>query len=782
MSDNLNSPTGNNHLYHCSSWRSSIVAEWNARRSAEMKSPSRLFPLAMNPFGEEEILAMTEVLLTGRLTLGTEVEKAEKKFAEIVGVKYAIMVNSGSSANLLAVSAIANKLRSVHCHPGDHVLVPAVCWSTSVFPLIQNGLCPIFVDVDPRTFNVSLVELERKLTNRVKAVMAVHVLGNSINMKEMMEFVQRYNLILIEDTCESLGSFCNIDNDNKRKMLGTFGDFGTFSFYFSHHITSGEGGMITCNTEEDYNFIRCLRAHGWTRHLTNRQNVEQLYQDIDSRFLFINMGYNLRPLEVQGAMLNVQLDKLHQFNECRRNNLKQIKHCLTHNPKFSCLMSLMEASENIDPAWFGLGVLLHQPYAHQRSEFLKYLESNGIENRPIISGNFIRQPCISAFCNEEQPENYPGAEVIHTRGFFIGIHQIPLDQFLIDKLIEVMLEFPFSPYHTVIITGSGGMLGQYIRDVILERSSTEGPTTLMTSSEPLRIKTKDSEWIFLTRRHGDLRNVDDVKLIFKRYQPTRILHCAARLASFKEMSAKPVDFWLDNVRINNNILQSAFEFQIWFGPIKVVSILSTVMFPKDVHFPTDTSHIDDGPPHPASQSYAYAKRSLAHLTQWYRTQHHCNFVTVLPANFFGAYGDFNHNTAPFVNAFIAKIENQREDNPAVPVVVMGTGKPLRQVMFAYDLAHIIVWTLENYNENEPLIIAGEELTIHQIADLVCEQVDFTGGLHFDNDIQNDGPLRRTADTSRFKSLYPSFQMTPLPIAILKTVQWFRKNKCYSTKN
>jgi len=736
----------------------------------------------MNPFGEYEILAMTEVLLTGRLTLGQEVDKAEKKFAQIVGVPYAVMVNSGSSANLLAVSAIANKLRSVHCNPGDHVLVPAVCWSTSVFPLIQNGLHPIFVDVDARTFNVSLADLERKLTNRVKAVMAVHVLGNSINMQLLMEFIKRHKLLLIEDTCESLGSFCNNVKEGERKMLGTFGDFGTFSFYFSHHITSGEGGMVTCNTEEDYNFIRCLRAHGWTRHLTNRQQVEGLYPDIDSRFLFVNMGYNLRPLEVQGAMLNVQLDKLDRFNACRRDNFRRIKEALSCHQRFSSLMSLMEASEGVDPAWFGLAVLLHRPYTHQRPEFLKYLEKNGIENRPIISGNFIRQPCISTFCDEEHPENYPGAEVIHSRGFFIGVHQIPLDQTVIDKLVDVILAFPFSPYHFTLVTGSDGMLGQYIRDVVLDRSTKDNLAMIITSSMPLKIKAMDSEWIFVTRRDGDLRKLEDVKNIFKRFQPTRVLHCAAHLASIQEMSAKPVDFWLDNVTVNNNILKTAFEFQTWTGTIKLVSILSTVMFPKNAQYPIDASLIYDGPPHSASESYAYAKRALAQLTQWYRKQYGCDFVSILPGNFFGAYGDFNPSTAPLVNALIAKLERQREHNPSAPLQMMGTGKPLRQVMFAHDLAQIVIWAVEHYNENEPLIVAGEEVSISQIAQLICEHVGFNGGFRFDDDTNNDGPLCRTADTSHFKKLYPSFKMTSLSIGIIKTIQWYRSHKTELSKD
>merc|ERR1719401_1072231 len=293
---------------------------------------------------------MTNVLLSGRLTLGENVEKAEKLFAAKVGSPYAVMVNSGSSANLLAVSAIVNKFRKVHCEAGDEVLVPAVSWSTSVFPLIQCGLKPVFVDVDTKTFNVTLETLEKAMTPRVKAVMAVHVLGNSISMTDLNAFTKKHNLMLVEDTCESLGSFW-IDDQGKQRMLGTLGDFGCYSFYFSHHITSGEGGAVVCRTEEDYNFVRCLRAHGWTRHLTNRTEVESKHSEIDSRFLFINLGYNLRPMEVQGAMLCVQLKKLDEFNAIRRDNYSRIKAEL-ETKGYSKIMALMEAADGINPAWF----------------------------------------------------------------------------------------------------------------------------------------------------------------------------------------------------------------------------------------------------------------------------------------------------------------------------------------------------------------------------------------------------------------------------------------------
>jgi CDP-6-deoxy-D-xylo-4-hexulose-3-dehydrase len=727
------------------SWKEAVKTEWLRRRGEDDK-PSALFPLVMNPFGEEEILAMTDVLLSGRLTLGEKVDVAEREFAKMVGSPFAVMVNSGSSANLLAVAAITNKLRKIHCEVGDEVLVPAVCWSTSVFPLLQCGLKPVFVDVNPQTFNVDINELEKKISSRVKAVMAVHVLGNSTCVRDLMNFTSKYNLILIEDTCEALGTF----SEGKR-MLGTSGDFGTYSFYFSHHITSGEGGMVVCKTEDDYNLIRCLRAHGWTRHLTNREEVESSYPDIDPRFLFVNMGFNLRPMEVQGAMLSVQLKKLNEYNACRRDNFSRIQKALHSDSRFSKYMSLMEASKDTDPAWFGIGALLHRAYAHQLRDYLLFLSKNGIENRPIISGNFTRQPCIATYCSEE-PTDYPGADALHMRGFFIGVHQVHISDEKVAKLVDIMLGFPFESRRVVLVTGSSGMLGRHVQNQIDKRG--------------------DTEWIWVTRKDGDLRDQKNVEHLFKKHQPTHVLHLAAKLASIQEMTAKPVDFWLDNVSVNNNVLQTAHKFQRWVGPIKVVSVLSTVMFPKDASFPVGSTEDElfGGRLHEAAESYALAKRALAQLSNWYHKQHGSSFVTILPSNFFGSYGDFNPKTAPLVNALIAKTEIAIKDGTSLHV--LGNGKQERQIMYAADLARATLWVLDHYEDTIPLIVAGEEVSIKHVVELVCEAAGFTGDVEFDKK-SVEGPSKRTADTTRFSQLCPDFKFTPLSEAIKETVSWYR---------
>ena len=741
------------------------------RRGAEKEDQTAIFPLAMNPFGQDEILAMTEVLLTGRLTMGSEVEKVERKFAQMIGVPYAVMVNSGSSANLLAVSAIANKLRPIHCSPGDQVIVPAVCWSTSVFPLLQNGLCPVFVDADPQTLNMDIAALERKITPRVKAIVAVHVLGNAVDMKKLMKIVENHNLMLIEDTCESLGSFWQDQTKENQKMLGTFGDFGTFSFYFSHHITSGEGGMVTCKTEEDYNFIRCLRAHGWTRHLTNRQSVEESYPDIDSRFLFINVGYNLRPLEVQAAMLNVQLDKLHLFNEHRRNNLKLIKTALSRDERFSRVMSIMEASSGVDPAWFGLGALLHRPYAHQRQAYLEYLEKNGIENRPIISGNFIRQPCIVAFCEGERPENYPGAETIHTRGFFIGIHQIPLAQVLIGKLVDIMLGYSFSPRQTVLILPSHGIIGRNILNILKD---TDHQITREISVQPERTSVKciDAEWIFPGHYDEDLRKRENVITILKRFQPTHVLYCASYIDSREEMVLGPFERWIDQVTISNNILKTARESQAWIGPVKVVSVLPSIF-----HDNTQISlhpFVKDGIlTNSDIKSCPYFITSLFQLTKWYRDRYGCNFVSILTGDVFGPYGNFSADASSLVHSVI---KNQLVTDASSIQHYSQSIERRKSIIFARDLSHILIWATLNYNSNQTLLASGEETSMAYISQLVRGTIDSNVEIGHDHDSIEKNDFPEQLNVIPIEVAYPNFRKTTLSEAIHQTIEWYQQNK------
>ncbi|MCH7929865.1 MAG: DegT/DnrJ/EryC1/StrS family aminotransferase, partial [Proteobacteria bacterium] len=266
------------------------------------------------------------------------VKAFEEAFSALLGAEHAVMVNSGSSANLLAMSALTNPQRSNRLHTGDSVAVPAVCWSTSLWPIIQMGLRPVLVDIDPETLNLSIPDFERAISERgIKAIMMVHTLGNSTELGEFLDLVERHGLFLIEDTCESLGS--TIDG----KYLGTIGDFGTFSFYFSHHMTTIEGGMVLAKTTEDVDLLRALRSHGWSREQSRRSEMELENPDIDPRFLFVIVGYNLRPMEIQAAFGLEQLSRLSTMNESRRENVKRIRNAFIEHPDWQGQMDFPRA-------------------------------------------------------------------------------------------------------------------------------------------------------------------------------------------------------------------------------------------------------------------------------------------------------------------------------------------------------------------------------------------------------------------------------------------------------
>ena len=230
------------------------------------KKDSSNYLLSPNSFSNEDIISGIKILLSKKITMSELTKKFEIEFAKYMGARYALMVNSGSSANLLATFALINPLKKNRLKKGDECLIPALCWSTSLWPVVQAGLTPKFVDVSVNTLNISIEEIKKKITKKTKLIMAVHVLGNSTNMNELNKIVKKRKIYLIEDTCESLGSKYG------NKFLGNFGDFGTYSFYYSHQITSGEGGMIICNNKNDYNIINSLRAHGWDRGINNKKN------------------------------------------------------------------------------------------------------------------------------------------------------------------------------------------------------------------------------------------------------------------------------------------------------------------------------------------------------------------------------------------------------------------------------------------------------------------------------------------------------------------------------
>ena len=374
------------------------------------------YPLLSNAFSNSDISEGQKVLKSKQITMSSKTKMFEKKFAKYIGNKYALMVNSGSSANLLALSLLTNPLRKQKLNPGDEVIVPVVCWSTSLWPIIQHGLKPIFVDIDLKNLNISLERLKKKITKKTRAIFCVHVLGLSADMFKLKQIANKNKLMIIEDTCESFGT------KFKNKFLGTFGEAGTYSFYYSHQITSGEGGMIICNNKQDYEILLSLRSHGWAREKFIQKRYKKNYSSLDPRFLFINSGYNLRPTEIQAAIALNQFKRKNTFKENREFNRNKIIKNISSHKKFCNQISFLHVENNIKPSWFGLAIFINKKYSNKKNKYLNYLEKKGIETRPIISGNFVNQPAIKLYKLNKGTKKFKNAQVAEDLGFFIGLH------------------------------------------------------------------------------------------------------------------------------------------------------------------------------------------------------------------------------------------------------------------------------------------------------------------------------------------------------------------------
>ena len=397
------------------------------------------YPLIKPRLFDDDINQGIKVLKSGQITMSKITRKFEKEFAKYVGTKYAVMVNSGSSANLLATCASCNPERKNIFKRGDEVLIPGICWSTSLWPLVQFGLKPVFVDVDPKTLNMDINDLKKKITKKTKVIFCVHVLGNSADISKIKKISKKKKLILIEDTCESLGS------KFKNKKLGSFGDFGTYSFYYSHQISSGEGGIVVCNDLNDYKILLSLRAHGWSRDRIDHKQIVKRYPKIDERFIFINYGFNLRPLEIQAAIAYQQLKKINEFKKNRTYNRNEIIKIFKKKKINSGKISFIEQAKNVECNWFGIPMLLSRRLKKYKKKIIKLIENKGVETRPIISGNFLNQPSIKLFNLNPKKTKLPKCQDIEDRGFFIGVDSKKADKktlkFVADSLNDVLNKF-----------------------------------------------------------------------------------------------------------------------------------------------------------------------------------------------------------------------------------------------------------------------------------------------------------------------------------------------------
>jgi CDP-4-dehydro-6-deoxyglucose reductase, E1 len=371
------------------------------------------YPLATNAWDDKELQAIQSVIDKDIYSMGDSVVQFEKDFSKFINRKYCVMVSSGSAANLIATAALFYT-KNPMLKKGDEVIVPAVSWSTTYFPLQQYGLKLKFVDIDLDTLNYDLEALESAITSNTKMIMAVNLLGNPNDFDVINSFIKDKDIFIFEDNCESMGA------EYKDKQTGTFGIVSTFSTFFSHHMATMEGGFVATDDEELYHILLSLRAHGWTRNLPQQNQVSNKSDDwFEESFRFVLPGYNVRPVEMSGAIGIEQLKKLPSFLKQRRENAKLFVELFKDHPDFMIQKDIDNSS------WFGFSLIIKPGSNLKRKDVISKLQENNIDCRPIVTGNFTRNEVMKYFDYEVHQE-LKNADYLHENGFFVGNSQVGL--------------------------------------------------------------------------------------------------------------------------------------------------------------------------------------------------------------------------------------------------------------------------------------------------------------------------------------------------------------------
>jgi CDP-4-dehydro-6-deoxyglucose reductase, E1 len=398
-------------------------------------------PFAGRVFDSEELVNLVDSSLDFWLTAGKYALEFEQQFADFMGVDYSILVNSGSSANLVALSTLTSpKLGDKRLKKGDEVITVAAGFPTTVNPIIQNGLIPVFLDIDLKNYNILTSDLEKALSDKTKAVMIAHTLGNPFDLDEVVKFCEKYDLWLIEDNCDAVGSTF------KGKKTGSFGHLATVSFYPAHHMTMGEGGAVLTNDQELYMIATsfrdwgrdCYCAPGADNTCGRRFSMQfgEMPYGYDHKYIYTHIGYNLKVTDMQAAVGVAQLKKLPHFIERRKENFQLLKQGLT---KHSDVLVLPVATPNSDPSWFGFPITVSENAKFTRNELTQYLEKHGILTRLVFAGNITKQP---AYLDIEMRVvgDLKNTDIIMNNTFFIGVYP-EIDKPRLDFMLEIFDRF-----------------------------------------------------------------------------------------------------------------------------------------------------------------------------------------------------------------------------------------------------------------------------------------------------------------------------------------------------
>ncbi|MBU3101627.1 MULTISPECIES: lipopolysaccharide biosynthesis protein RfbH [Clostridium] len=376
-------------------------------------------------YDENEMVAVVDSVLDFWLTLGVKGREFCNNFSRYLGVKYCIVTNSGSSANLIAVSVLCSKTIKNPMRPGDEIITTAMTFPTTLNPIIQNGLIPVFVDIEEDTYNIDASKIEAAITDKTRAIVFAHTLGNPAEMDKIMDIAKGHNLYVVEDTCDAL------DSSYDGKLCGTFGDFSTNSFYAAHHITMGEGGAICTNSNDLYKAALSIRDWGRACFCQTGEasgkgacghrfdyKFDGLPDGYDHKYVYNNIGYNLKPLDIQCAMGIEQLKKLPEFTKIRKNNFKTLYECFK---KYEDVFILPRSLPKADPSWFAIPITIRAGVWFSKKDFVTYLESKLIETRMLFAGNILKQPGYKDI-NHRISGNLKYTEGVLERTFFLGVY------------------------------------------------------------------------------------------------------------------------------------------------------------------------------------------------------------------------------------------------------------------------------------------------------------------------------------------------------------------------
>lgn len=393
-------------------------------------------PLASNGIRPRDIQYAIDVLQSGNLTMGASVKKFESLMATYLKAKHFVMMNSGSSANLAMFEALLRPTKKTpYLQPGDGVLVPVIAWPTTIWPIIQLGLKPVFVDVEPSTFALDLIKAQKQIDsnpNSIKAIFPIHPLGRGLSNVQLEAFSDSNSLMLINDVCESLGSW----QDNRHTGVAGFG--GSFSFYFSHHITTMEGGGVATNDSDYADDLRSIRSHGWSRDRHDSKVWQENYTQSESKFLFVSTGFNVRPMEIQAAIGISQISDIDLFIERRKNLARKVRNSLI-NTGVSLVGSevLDEPESSKSHSWMLLPIqVIGSESEIRKQKMILDLEKKGVETRPVLTGNFVSQPAMQRIGQDLPNSNsFESANLISETTFLVSCHH-ELTEEQIDYLCE----------------------------------------------------------------------------------------------------------------------------------------------------------------------------------------------------------------------------------------------------------------------------------------------------------------------------------------------------------